>query len=467
MSEKYYELKQSTDLIYINMFRENINIVLYVANDVEFSETYNFLAEKSNNRLVKFAHSDNIYYIGNIGEYTVALVKGGIVGQESTLSSIITINKALKTFYNCDYLITVGVCGGFKGKVALGDVVVAYEMINYESQKIHDGKITDRSQGLISGDLGYKLSSEVALMNFGYFDVHFGKVLSGNKVVSDKDFAEKLLEIHPDAMALDMEGYAVARVAVTKKLKDWIFIKSPSDFLQDKQGSRGQDKATRNALVVLEKLLYSPNLLHKRKMKVLISGAYVFDANDTPEAEQLAYALSQRLVDENYKLVSGYGMCIGNALVAGAYNSYCTNHTLGESLQNILEVYPFPRIVSGSINKTLNAIKYENRQLMAKGCSFTIFLYGRKNDDSLSEGMEEEFRLASNSFVIPVGCTGYMASELWSRVNTNFEKYYPNNATIKKSFLALNAPVRTIDQIVDRVLDLMEKVKTYYLDFKV
>lgn len=461
------ELTQSTDLIYINMFRENINIVLYVVNDVEFFETYNFLAKQSHDRLVKFAHRGNIFHIGNIGAYTVALVKGGTTGQESTLSSVTTIDNALKTFYNCEYLITVGVCGGFESKVALGDVVVAYEMINYESQKIHDGKIIDRSQGLLSGDLGHMLSSEIALMNFDNFNVHLGKVLSGNKLVSDEDFAKKLLEIHPDAMALDMEGYAIARAAVTHKLKDWIFIKSPSDFLQNKQGSRGQDKSTRNALAVLGKLLSSSNFLHRRKIKVLISGAYLFDAQDTSDAEQLAYTLAQRLIDKNYKLISGYGKCIGNALVAGAYNSYCANHTLGESLQNILEVYPFPRIVSGSINKTLSAIKYENRQLMAKGCSFTIFLYGRKSEDTLSEGMEEEFRLAANSFVIPIGCTGHMALELWNRVNNDICKYYPNNAAIKRSFLALNNSGLTNDQIVARVLDLMDKLKNHYLEFKV
>lgn len=466
MTNLVKELQPVTDMRHINMYRENVNIILYVANETEFTETFKFLVNKSGTGVVKFVRDGNMYHIGNIGLHTLALVKGGNIGQEGVYSSVPTIENALRTFYNTDYIITVGVCGGYQKKISTRDVIVAYEMINYESQKIVDGKIIDRSQGLLSVNLGNILSSEIALMDFGSFHVHYGKVLSGNKVVSDKLFAEKLLEIHPDVMALDMEGYSIARAAITNKLKDWIFVKSPSDFLYEKIGSNDQDICTRNALKVLERLLNLRDLLKVKKIKVLISGAYTFDDQDTSRAEELSYLLSQKLIENNYKLISGYGMCIGNAVVAGVYNSHSHKGNLGNSLQDYIEVYPFPRIVTGKIKECLNAIKYENRQLMAKGCTFTIFLYGKKSKSTLSEGMNEEFRLASNSFVIPVGWTGYKAKEIWEKVNQDFCHYYPENKSIRDAFAALNNPSLTINQVVDNILYLMELLKDYYFEFK-
>ena len=267
MAYQKFHLDPNRDRRYIDFFKENVHIIVYTANMVEFQETYNRLL--NNDNVVELQNDREVYYIGNLGNYTVALVKGAAIGQEAFMSCGATISKALDTFTNTDYLITVGVCGGFKDKIKIRDVVVAYEMINYESQKIVKGQIIDRSQGLLSPSLGNMLSSKIALMPKMGFRVHYGKGLSGNKLISDKNSATELQNLHPEANALDMEGYTIARLALERKLKDWLFVKSASDYLQNKEGSLDQDVCTRNALTVLEYLLSEDDIFQRRKNLVL------------------------------------------------------------------------------------------------------------------------------------------------------------------------------------------------------
>ena len=456
-------LSVEKDSRYIYFYRENINILVYVANEVEFRTTISFL-EKNNANVVSFINDNKLYYIAKIGLYPVAIVKGGTIGQTQIGSCDPIINSALKTFNNIKYLITVGVCGAASKKVNIGDVIIANEIIDYESQKIQDDYIIDRSQSLCLSTLCNIVASKIGLMHFEAFDVHFGKIMSGNKLVNSRSFSEELNRLHEEAIALDMEGYTVSRIAMSNKLIDWLFIKSASDRLYDKQGSMGQERCMNNALKVLMQLFSQPNIFESSKIKVMISGSYVFGDPITNQVEELSYKLTQKLINLNYKIISGYGKCVGNAVVAGAYNAQNRLAHQESSIQDYIEIYPFPRVENKSIVNCLDNIKYENRQLMIKGCSFCIFIYGKKDTGELASGMDDEFRLSNKAFPIPVGATGYKAKELWEMVHQNLNLYYPISKELQDSFNRINISI-DIDQIVNEVVNLISLIKNSYFEY--
>ena len=162
------------------------------------------------------------------------------------------------------------------------------------------------------------------------------------------------------------------------------------------------------------------------------------------------------MIYRGYKIINGYGKCIGNAVVAGAYDKVKYKEE-GASLQDFVEIYPFPRVTNEAITYSLNIIKTANRQLMAKDCPFTIFIYGLKDNNEKAQGMEDEFALAkqNNSFLIPVGATGYISKEFWKRINQNITEYFPKCLLDKKvfwdKFNVLNKSLK-----VDRVIDFMD-----------
>ena len=463
MSIRNLSLQQ--DARFICFYKENINILIYVANEIEFESTINFL-EQNNTTVVSFIDNDNLYYVAKIGLYPIVLVKGGCIGQLHIGACDTIINRALATFNNIKYLVTIGVCGATSKKVSIGDVIIANEIIDYESQKIQEDHIIDRSQGLFLSSLNNIIASKIGLMKFTEFKVHFGKILSGNKLMDSKLGSKQLISLHEEAIALDMEGYAISRLAISNKLTDWIFIKSASDRTYNKRGSTGQDKCMQHVLTVLSNLFSQPGIFETSKIKVMISGSYVFGDALTETVENLSYALTQKLIDANYKIVSGYGKCVGNAVVAGAYNSHSKLQNADGSIQDYIEIYPFPRIENKKIVSCLENIKFENRQLMLKDCSFCILIYGKKDSGELATGMDDEFRLASKTFVVPVGCTGFKAEELWKKVKDDFNYYYPTITNIENKYESLNDKSLTTNEVVDRIIDFMNSIKNCYFEFE-
>ena len=73
----------------------------------------------------------------------------------------------------------------------------------------------------------------------------------------------------------------------------------------------------------------------------------------------------------------------------------------------------------------------------------------------LADGMEEEFQIAKELGlkIIPIGASGYKAKELFDRVITDFDQYYPNATTqFREAFMKL-------DEAVEEPLHLLSKIQ--------
>ena len=162
--------------------------------------------------------------------------------------------------------------------------------------------------------------------------------------------------------------------------------------------------------------------------------------------ERFISKLSSRLICEGYKIVSGYGLGVGSAVISGALSEIYYNQK--KSLTDQLILRPFPQ---GEDAKKL----WETyRQDMISYSGISIFLLGNKTENEtivLSDGMKDEYKISKEqgNFLIPIGRTGYMSKKLHDHT---FDVY-------RRDIEALGDSKKTLDEIVELVIEIVKKVK--------
>jgi hypothetical protein len=195
--------------------------------------------------------------------------------------------------------------------------------------------------------------------------------------------------------------------------------------------------------------------------RVFMSGS----ANDfapwtSDAAQKLLSDLSKALVLSGTGIVSGFGVGVGEIVVNGALEGLEEEGTRGLDQRLILR--PFPLAIQDPATRKKRWHAYRKDMLSQAGIA--IFAFGNKLDDKgnlvYADGMLEEFRIAHEMklVVIPIGCTGSLASQLHQQVLADFSAYFPVSG-YKQLFKALGEP-GTPTKVASRVLTLVKKLQS-------
>ena len=178
---------------------------------------------------------------------------------QGRLSAYKVASKALRS-WGALAIIGVGVAFGLqKEKQKLGDVLVSQTIQDYEHAKYAwDGRVFPRgSKNKASPKLYeplahlYKTESVVSPWPV----VHFGNILSGDKLVDNPLPRAELLKIDPEAIGGEMEGAGIVEAALEQRAF-WIVIKGISDWGDGTKARKSvQEKAAQNAAWVTKRLL--------------------------------------------------------------------------------------------------------------------------------------------------------------------------------------------------------------------
>jgi futalosine hydrolase len=112
-----------------------------------------------------------------------------------------------------DLVVSAGVAGGFRGRAAVGDLVLATEVIAADQGALtDDGFLTLRDLGL-PGNGGYAIDTAAveARLRGGSYRLRLGAVLTLAGMTGTESRAIELGERYPAALAEAMEGYGVAQ----------------------------------------------------------------------------------------------------------------------------------------------------------------------------------------------------------------------------------------------------------------
>lgn len=194
-----------------------------------------------------------------------------------------------------------------------------------------------------------------------------------------------------------------------------------------------------------------------RKKSIFVSGsADVFGDWKEADVEDFLADLGRILVDREYRIVSGFGWGISNALLSGATEKIYSERK--GHFEDFLTVRPFPRYIADPSDRIRIWTQY--RQDMIQRAGVALFLFGNKQADGqivLADGVVQEFEIAQEYGLelVPVGATGFAAEELGRRILGNLGN---QSSKYIEAFRRLQEPVERPQELSSRIIDLLDQL---------
>jgi nucleoside phosphorylase len=164
------------------------------------------------------------------------------------------INAAIATtealhLWHPEVILVVGIAGGFESAgVSQGDILVATEILDFEHQRVKDDGAEIRWRSFVASK--ELMAAAVATSRQDWLhkphkqpQVHFGPLLSGDKIVASNAFANRLRSWRSDSIGIEMEGSGVAS-AVRHSEGKLLMIRGVSDLADHNKSDTFQGQAT-------------------------------------------------------------------------------------------------------------------------------------------------------------------------------------------------------------------------------
>ncbi|HSV70891.1 MAG TPA: 5'-methylthioadenosine/adenosylhomocysteine nucleosidase [Methylibium sp.] len=172
-------------------------------------------------------HAGREFHSGRIDGRQVVLVRSP-PGQVATATTVTLLAER----FGAEALVSVGVAGGLHPKARIGDVVVARELRAHDLDAVplfprHEPPAGERAHLLTDPELSaalqaaaeaalaverIALAGSLAVLGIAVPRVHAGLLLSGERFVATEAENAALKRAHPDALAVERQGVALAQV---------------------------------------------------------------------------------------------------------------------------------------------------------------------------------------------------------------------------------------------------------------
>jgi nucleoside phosphorylase len=190
---------------------------------------------------------DKTYYdLGIVGEARVFMVQSEM-GTGGPGGSLFTVSDGIRALSPM-VVIMVGIAFGVgSAEQSIGDILVSTQIRDLNPQRIGTSN-TDQADIRLRGD---RASASIGLLNrfkagskdWSVTKVHFGLILSEEKLIDHLGYRNQLLQLEPEAIGGEMEGAGLCAASQRYKV-DWILVKAICDWTD---GSKGQHKYQQQA----------------------------------------------------------------------------------------------------------------------------------------------------------------------------------------------------------------------------
>ncbi|WP_172450136.1 hypothetical protein [Rhizobium sp. TH135] len=221
------------------------NIVLFSATEIEDEIIKSLLLINNFQHIGKnrageyFYNTYSLYDTIHIHYIRTSMGSGNVGGSQR-------VSHELFNTIRPDYAISTGICfGADQKKQTLGDVIVADGVRMYESAAAREGKFHFRGPSVTL----HPQVPSYALNSAGdswKFKIHVGAMLTGEKLVDDKDFKALIMSMDPKAAGGEMEAAGIQTSASVKGIP-FALIKGICDWGEEKT-KNFQEVAAQNAV---------------------------------------------------------------------------------------------------------------------------------------------------------------------------------------------------------------------------
>jgi hypothetical protein len=220
--------------------------------------------------------------------------------------------------------------------------------------------------------------------------------------------------------------------------------------------------------VLVDEYAHITSLIQKvsdnyKRASIFISGAVEdYGTWRRHDAERFLHTISCEIASAKNRIITGFGLGVGGPIING---TLAFLNAAGKTMSDEdLMMRPFPQIATGSSSLAEQWTDY--RKEMLKHAGIALFFFGNKRlsdrDIVLSNGMREEFDICVASGVqpLPIGATGFMATELWAHVRSKMSTFFPHASTAFKSdFDVLGDASRSPDELVAAILRAVSELQ--------
>lgn len=240
-------VKGLNDMKQIDKMPKTHTILIVVATETEAKILYDCF-EKNLQKPRSFLKENMTFWdLGTIRNSEIVLVKCGM-GSSSVGGSLMTVSYAINLLHP-KYVIMVGIGFGLReGKQELGEIMISRQLHDYDLEKITETDHSSRADNISSHpDILTKFESSFLIWKG--VKLHFGLVISGQKLSNNKEFVESLKLKYPEAIGGEMEGTGLQSASYRENIH-WILIKGICDWGYDKTDEY-QETAAKNAVEYL------------------------------------------------------------------------------------------------------------------------------------------------------------------------------------------------------------------------
>lgn len=301
---------------------------------------------------------------------------------------------------------------------------------------------------ILEGDL---LSKTFLFIGFSFTDPNISYILSRIRLVLEEHTRPHYCILKK----VEEKEYGNEEEFIYAKIKQQLHIEDLSRFSIETILVQDYSEIT--------EILESVYKRYKRKTIFISGSATEYLPFDSESGKYFLHQLSKKLVENDFKLVSGFGLGVGPYVINGVADYINSNKK--SRLQNHLSILPFPQDSSGNLD--LKEVWKNNRLEMISECGMALFLFGNKNNEGeviLADGLEEEYKIAEIQELvrIPIKATGYKTkflSEKYSKeINIQFTektlKLYEEINEFKCDFSNKQS-----DELVQKIVDLVIEIK--------
>lgn len=203
-----------------------------------------------------------LFEVGTIAGHPQHRVAVGITGPGTTTAA--TLTERAKAEFSPSAMMFVGVAGGLRDWLAIGDVVVATKIYSYQGGRSENDeflirprswdashRIDQAARRLARHDAWHDFLPEDAMQSDP--KVHFEPIAVGDVLLNSttSDLARRLRQSYNDAVAVEMEGSGFAHAAALSDQLPVVVIRGISDHADGTKeitdGKGSQHVAARNA----------------------------------------------------------------------------------------------------------------------------------------------------------------------------------------------------------------------------
>ncbi|MDI1476441.1 TIR domain-containing protein [Polyangium sp. y55x31] len=204
------------------------------------------------------------YRVGRFGRYYAAHVES-TMGTSGRDGATLTVNDAIRELQPKAVLVLGIAFGVNRKKQRLGDVIVAESVFPYELQRVGETVSVRRGREIPCGSVlseRFRVGSAHWVLErpTGQVKVHQGLLLSGEKLIDNSLFRDRLVEEFRDALGGEMEG-AGAYASGSRTKTEVILLKAICDWADGHKNDRAQPFAAKAAVSLAQHVLSKRDVL--------------------------------------------------------------------------------------------------------------------------------------------------------------------------------------------------------------